>query len=520
MKIRSWAKKMLIFIFISLVFMIAALTVRYRQSPLQPANVIDEVWGAVDTYYYDRTFNGYDWPAVRKHFLAKAPFIDPKHGEVDGLAREMLGLLGTSHAQYVPAWQVHRVDKRPRAGLLLSGLRDVSGMTVTDFGSTKVPRVVKATVGGFAYRAGVRAGDHVLISIEHADKNADRVHFDAIDRSGTSKDLAAIRRRKNGEGSPRYDESSNQIVVDHFDDQAMRKVLSLLSDHRSPSLRIDFLDLGIETSRIKAGYLPRVVDVLRNSPADKAGVEPGATVLEIHTDPRDPADPDRLVQHFSVEQPNGTRVNFHAVGERSRLKDSLDTRHSEIIDGALVLRFSDFNDESASWVREQIARNAGRPIVLDLRDNIGGLASSMADIVGNFLPPHTLIATQTEAKGMSRLSVPSAATPTGVNVAVLIGPVTASAAEVTASALKHYKRATVVGWPSAGEVVVARTYGLRGGGEVQVPFASLVDASGQELEGFGVTPDINLWNTLSDIRAGRDAPLACAINVVNGHPCR
>lgn len=507
--------------FILLIVVVGAMgAIRFLRSPHRPANVVADAWSVVNTYNYDRTFNGYDWPAVRRHFIARAPLLDPHREKTESLVGEMLALLGSSHVQYIPPEEAALADSRPRAGILLPELRDIAGMTVTGFGSTKVPQALEVTSGSLAEHAGVRVGDHVLVSVESPSHGGDRVRFDVSTRDGEARELVAVRQGAGKAGSVRFEPVSNQIIIDRFDGESMRHIVALLAEHRAPTLTLRFVDLGLVSSRLKTGSMPRVVDVAPQSAAEKAGVEPGAQLMEVHTEPKDPAAPDRVIQDLSVEQPDGTRVSFQGQGDRSKLKAWGAARQAQVIDGVLVLQFNEFSEESQRWVHEQLAQNLGKPVVLDLRNNIGGLAASMEIFLADFLPPDALIATQQAADGRSALQVPASAHPSTTKLAVLIGPVTASAAEVTAAALRHHKRATLIGWPTAGEVVVARTYGLKNGGRIQVPFASLVDAAGQELEGYGVTPDITAWNTLADIRAGRDMPLACALKTVNGQSCQ
>ena len=93
---------------------------------------------------------------------------------------------------------------------------------------------------------------------------------------------------------------------------------------------------------------------------------------------------------------------------------------------------------------------------------------------------------------------------------VLIGPASASAAEVTAAALRNHRRALLVGGESAGAVLLSQAYPLPDGGKVTVAIADVLTPDGRRLEGVGVSPDLPVAQTLAAVRADRDLPLEAA----------
>ena len=99
-------------------------------------------------------------------------------------------------------------------------------------------------------------------------------------------------------------------------------------------------------------------------------------------------------------------------------------------------------------------------------------------------------------------------------LAVLVGPMSASAAEVSSAALRYHRRALLVGSETAGAVLMSRGYPLPGGGRVQVAIADWRATDGRRLEGVGVKPDLAVAQTLEAIRAGRDLPLEAAERAV------
>jgi C-terminal processing protease CtpA/Prc len=92
--------------------------------------------------------------------------------------------------------------------------------------------------------------------------------------------------------------------------------------------------------------------------------------------------------------------------------------------------------------------------------------------------------------------------------AVLVGPSTTSAAEITAAALQDRM--------TNGAVVTAQAFDLADGGSMMISMQDYVRLKGQRIEGVGVDPDIWILPTLEDIRAGRDPALERAIDELRG----
>jgi carboxyl-terminal processing protease len=96
-------------------------------------------------------------------------------------------------------------------------------------------------------------------------------------------------------------------------------------------------------------------------------------------------------------------------------------------------------------------------------------------------------------------------------LAVLVGPGSASSAEILAYSLQHYGRARLFGETTAGVVIASQFFRLRDGGELQLGTFDFRTLDGKRLEGNGVKPDEEVKRTLPAVRAGRDEVLAAAV---------
>ncbi|MDD0943689.1 S41 family peptidase, partial [Xylella fastidiosa] len=82
-----------------------------------------------------------------------------------------------------------------------------------------------------------------------------------------------------------------------------------------------------------------------------------------------------------------------------------------------------------------------------------------------------------------------------------------------------HHRARIYGAQSSGQVLTSRFYKLTDGTYIQIPSINLLDPAGKPIEWYGVMPDVKKWKTLSDVRAGRDPVLECALTDLSGGQC-
>lgn len=179
--------------------------------------------------------------------------------------------------------------------------------------------------------------------------------------------------------------------------------------------------------------------------------------------------------------------------------------------GLLLLSFSGFDPGDDRWIRNEIAATPNlRGVILDLRDNLGGRDDVLDKIAGLFTTRKALlirllgrsdIEENTRGAGPRSYQGP---------LALIVGPDTASAAEILAFFLGESGRAITVGERTAGAVTGGVEHDLPGGGRMTLAEYDIRTANGTRLEGRGFTPR----NRISSSRKPSDAALAKAVELL------
>lgn len=301
------------------------------------------------------------------------------------------------------------------------------------------------------------------------------------------------------------------------------------------------------------GDAPLVVRVETGSDAEAKGIRPGDRVLAVNRFRPSRANLWQIEHYYSVirpqsqqrvvvQKPDGaqlalvvnSRVDRRPVQQLTdALEDAVDEavvdwrrrgdKHLVVEPGILVWRLSQFGDEGA--IKRVVGKASGdaiRALVLDLRGNGGGAVDTLRTLVSTTFDGDVLVASLHTRKGVKEERARPARHRFSGKLIVLVDSESASASEIYARVVQLEQRGTVIGDRTAGMVMASElhphTFGL---GNVTAYATSITVADvrmrdGATLEGTGVTPDVPMIPTASDLAAGRDPMLARAIAEAGG----
>ncbi|MCD7744865.1 MAG: S41 family peptidase [Lachnospiraceae bacterium] len=157
------------------------------------------------------------------------------------------------------------------------------------------------------------------------------------------------------------------------------------------------------------------------------------------------------------------------------------------------LKLTEFTESAVEQFQdavEDLYNQGMEKLIVDLRDNPGGLLTSVCDILDELLPEDDLIV-YTEDKDGNRDEYKSDEEPSVTcEVAVLVNGGSASASEIFAGAIQDYGIGPVIGTQTYGKGVVQKTYTLSDGSAFKLTVEHYYTPNGQEIDGNGITPDI------------------------------
>ena len=283
---------------------------------------------------------------------------------------------------------------------------------------------------------------------------------------------------------------------------------SYLSPEDAAAMRVqtrgEFGGLGIEVTQ-EDGFL-KVVSPIDGTPADAAGIEAGDFITHVDGESVLGLTLDEAVD--LMRGPVGSEIIITVVREGepepfdvSIIRDTitLTAVRSRLEGESVVLRVTTFNDQTydnlKEGLEEQIEAAGGMDsingIVLDLRNNPGGLLTQAIRVSDAFLEKGEIVSTRGRVpEEGDRYNATPGDLAEGKPIVVLINGGSASASEIVAGALQDHRRAVVVGTKSFGKGSVQTVMPLRGDGAMRLTTARYYTPSGRSIQALGVSPDI------------------------------
>ena len=158
----------------------------------------------------------------------------------------------------------------------------------------------------------------------------------------------------------------------------------------------------------------------------------------------------------------------------------------------LLLKVRVFQQDTANEIKRLIEENSSprlKAVLIDLRNNPGGLLSAAVETADLFLNQGIIVTTKSRSEGNQQFQALPSSEFQNLKVGVLINGRSASAAEVFTAAMKEHRRAWVVGEKSYGKGVVQKLFPLSNGAALQMTVSHYYTPTGKMIEGIGIQPD-------------------------------
>ncbi|HJP95911.1 MAG TPA: S41 family peptidase [Candidatus Saccharimonadales bacterium] len=270
-----------------------------------------------------------------------------------------------------------------------------------------------------------------------------------------------------------------------------------------------------------------VIAPISGFPADKAGLRAQDIITSIDGKSTSGMSVDEAVNLIRGQK--GTNVVLKIVRNKSDALTLTITRadikvpsvNSKILDNGLgymqITQFSDDTADLAAKAAQNFKDKNVKGVILDLRDDPGGLLDAAVKVSSLWLPQNKLILQEkTDGKVVNSYTADGNNTLAGIPTVVLVNGGSASAAEITAGALRDNNVATILGEKSYGKGSVQQIMNLSGGAEIKVTVARWYRPNGQNIDKKGITPDKTVKMTDDDYAKGNDPQKDAAISQLTG----
>ncbi|MFZ5724449.1 MAG: S41 family peptidase [Pseudomonadota bacterium] len=328
---------------------------------------------------------------------------------------------------------------------------------------------------------------------------------------------------------------------------AIRGLLYDLDPHSSYLDPRDFTDLQVNTTGEFGGLglevgigdnFLKIVSPIDDTPASRAGLRPGDIIVKIDGDSVKGVNLNEAVDRMRGRIGSsvvltilreGSEKPFDVKLVREKIKMA-SVRSRELAPGIGYLRITQFQTHTGNDAEKQVkALLAGkeklRGLVIDLRNNPGGVLSGAQQVSDLFLDSGNIVYTQgREASEQQRLDALPGDLLAGLPVVVLVNAGTASASEIVAGALQDHRRAVIVGTPTFGKGSVQTVFPLQQDRALKLTTARYFTPAGRSIQAQGIVPDIRIDDARltqrNDDEAFREADLPGHLANGNGSPER
>ncbi len=280
----------------------------------------------------------------------------------------------------------------------------------------------------------------------------------------------------------------------------------------------NYVGIGIIISKSEIGGL-KIIKVFEGSPAEEAGIEIGDIIKKVNGEEIKPEDFDMIASKIKGEE--GTKIKLTIFSQKENKEKELDVlrkkiemptvEHKMLENNIGYIHISQFDRVTLEQFKNafnNIEKNNAQGLIIDLRDNPGGLLDVVCKITDLLVPEGNI--TYIEDKYGNKKYERSDANAYNKPLAILVNENSASASEVLSGAVKDYGVGSLVGTKTFGKGIVQNIYNLSDGSGLKVTIAKYYTPNGISIHGKGIEPDYYIEN-----EGEEDLQLEKAIEVIN-----
>lgn len=263
-----------------------------------------------------------------------------------------------------------------------------------------------------------------------------------------------------------------------------------------------YCGIGVEISQNISSGIVTITRVFEDAPAMEAGLKPGDILYKVGDLEATGSDLNMIVSRIKGEEHTMAELSIVREGEDDYLEFQVERRTIEVqtvtaeilanrVGYISIASFDDVTSAQFIQALDNLEEQGIRGLIVDLRNNGGGLVSSVCKILDRLLPEGLIVYTE-DKYGNREEETSDAENYFDKPMVVLINENSASASEIFAGAIKDYEIGTLVGTTTYGKGIVQKIYPLGDGTAVKLTVSKYYTPKGNNIHGIGIEPDVEV----------------------------
>lgn len=289
------------------------------------------------------------------------------------------------------------------------------------------------------------------------------------------------------------------------------------------SVNGNYVGIGIYMTKNKEGDIVILLPI-EGSPAEEVGLQTEDIIVKVNGIECKGLELTEVSNMVKGEE--GTTVNLEILREDKTFTIDVERRTVELkyIDSKLMennigyIQMLSFEEGATEKLKEEIKKvkeQGAKSLILDMRDNGGGLVTEAVKTAEIFAPLGSTILKSYDKDNKETITKSTAVTNDNIKLVLLVNENSASATEIFAGAIQDNNLGTIIGTKTFGKGVMQEVQPLKIGGALKITIEEFKTPNGNKINEVGITPDIEVDNTKEDLEAKVDTQLDTAIDYLS-----
>lgn len=262
----------------------------------------------------------------------------------------------------------------------------------------------------------------------------------------------------------------------------------------------NYCGIGAVVSQSATDGAISIVQTIKGVPAEKAGMKSGDMIVEVDGISTQGMDLTALISKTKGDAGTKVKVTVLRDGHQKKYTITRKEIHSQTVESRMLdnkigyIAVSSFEEVTKQQFRDALKKfekEGEKSLIIDLRNNGGGLLSTAVDMLDRLLPKGTLVYTK-DKNGEKEVYSATDEESFDKPVAILVNENSASASEVFSGAMQDYKKAVLVGNTTFGKGIVQTVFDLPDGTALKLTTSKYYTPKGRNIHGTGLEPDISV----------------------------